>query len=62
MNDLLTVGEAAAVLVGALDISWMAAWKLVREGKVKSVQIGRSRRVPMSALQDYLNRLMEEAA
>lgn len=50
---LLTVEEAAK----RLHIGRTTAWGLVKNGELGSVQIGRLRRVPSSALQDYAARL-----
>ncbi|MEU9832279.1 helix-turn-helix domain-containing protein [Streptosporangium sp. NPDC048047] len=57
---LLTVSEAAA----ALAISRSKLYELIASGAVASVRIDGSRRVPVSALHDYIARLasMECAA
>lgn len=53
---LITVDEAAAML----SIGRTIAWELVRKRKIKSVKIGRTRRVPVIAIQEYIDRLLEE--
>lgn len=53
---LLTVEEAAK----RLHIGRTTAWGLVKNGELESVQIGRLRRVPASAVDAYAARLMAE--
>jgi excisionase family DNA binding protein len=55
---LVSVAAAARML----SIGRTAAWELVRKQKIKSVKIGRMRRVPIVAIQDYIERLMDEDA
>jgi excisionase family DNA binding protein len=55
---LVSVAGAARML----SIGRTAAWELVRKQKIKSVKIGRTRRVPVSALQEYVQRLLDQAA
>lgn len=55
---LLTVDEVAFTLC----IGRTAAWELVRKRKIKSVKIGRTRRVPVSAIQEYIQQLLDEEA
>jgi excisionase family DNA binding protein len=55
---LVSVAEAARLL----SIGRTAAWELVRKQKIKSVKIGRTRRVPIVAIQEYIERLMDEDA
>ncbi|MFL6127230.1 helix-turn-helix domain-containing protein [Actinophytocola sp.] len=50
---LLTVEEAA----DRLRVGRTTAWGLVRNGQLRSVQIGRLRRVPLSAVDTYAARL-----
>jgi excisionase family DNA binding protein len=52
---LITVAEVATVL----RIGRTAAWELIREHKIPSVKIGRTRRVPVSAIQEYVEQLLE---
>lgn len=54
---LLTVEEAA----DRLCIGRTTAWGLVKDGTLHSVQIGRLRRVPLSALDSYATRLTDSA-
>jgi excisionase family DNA binding protein len=55
---LVSVADAARML----SIGRTAAWELVRKQTIKSVKIGRMRRVPIAAIQDYIERLMDENA
>lgn len=55
---LLTVPEAAK----ALAISRSKLYELLASGVLRSVRIDGSRRVPLDALNAYINTLMEEAA
>ena len=55
---LVSVIEAAQIL----SIGRTAAWELVRKQKIKSVKIGRTRRVPIVAIQEYIQRLMDDVA
>ncbi|WP_433466716.1 helix-turn-helix domain-containing protein [Spirillospora sp. CA-128828] len=55
---LLTVPEAAETLA----ISRSKLYELLASGAVRSIRIDGSRRVPLKALNDYVNALMEEAA
>ena len=50
---LLTVPEAAA----ALSISRSKLYQLIARGAVESIRIEGCRRVPVTALHDYINRL-----
>ena len=52
---LITVEEMAA----KLSIGRTVAWELVRKRKIKSVKIGRTRRVPVTAIQEYIAYLLE---
>jgi excisionase family DNA binding protein len=53
---VLTVKEAAA----ELKISKTGIYELIRSLRLRTIKIGRSRRVPMSALHDYVNELMRQ--
>jgi excisionase family DNA binding protein len=55
---LLTVPEAAK----ALAISRSKLYELIASGAIRSVRIDGARRIPLNALNDYVNALMEEAA
>lgn len=50
---LLTVEEAAE----QLGIGRTLTYKLISNGEIESIRIGRLRRVPTSAIQDYARRL-----
>ncbi|MEU1736080.1 excisionase family DNA-binding protein [Streptosporangium sp. NPDC020145] len=50
---LLTVSEAAA----ALAISRSKLYQLLASGSVSSIRIDGSRRIPLSALHDYIDHL-----
>ena len=55
---LVSVADAAQML----SIGRTAAWELVRKRKIRSVKIGRTRRVPIVAIQEYIQRLMDDVA
>ena len=55
---LLTVSEAAEMLA----ISRSKLYELIASNAIRSVRIDGSRRIPIAALTDYINQLMEEAA
>jgi excisionase family DNA binding protein len=55
-KGLLRVEEAAEWL----GLGRTKAWELVYSGTLPSVTIGRSRRVPVQALQTFVERLVEE--
>jgi len=58
-GELLTVTDAMA----RLKISRWTLYKLIRSGELASVLVSeRCRRIPESALDDYVTRLCEEAA
>jgi len=52
---LYTINKAAE----ALSLSRAYMYRLVMAGQVKSVKIGGSRRIKYSALQEFVDRLME---
>jgi len=60
--------ESKPILVSVVEVARMlsigrtAAWELVRKQKIRSVKIGRTRRVPIVAIQDYIQWLMDEDA
>jgi excisionase family DNA binding protein len=56
MNILVTVEEMATMLA----IGRTVAWELVRKQKIRSVKIGRTRRVPLTAIQEYVEQLLDE--
>jgi excisionase family DNA binding protein len=53
---LLTVPEAAE----ALAISRSKLYELLASGNLASIRIGGSRRIPLTALEDYIARLIAE--
>ena len=53
----LTVAEVAAVM----RVSKMTVYRLVHAGELASVRVGRSFRVPESAVHDYLRGAFTEA-
>jgi excisionase family DNA binding protein len=53
---LMTVPETMLVL----RLSRAAIYDLIRSRQLTSVKIGRSRRVPVTAVNDYVARLIEE--
>ncbi len=53
---LLYKPESAAE---ALGIGRSKLFELIAEGKIETVQIGRSRRVPVQALEDFVARLRQ---
>lgn len=55
---LLTVEEAAQ----QLGIGRTKTYELIHNGDLESVQIGRLRRVPKSAIDDYTSRLIQQNA
>jgi excisionase family DNA binding protein len=54
---LLTVEEAAEQLA----IGRTLTYKLIANGEIESIRIGRLRRVPTTAIQDYARRLSGDA-
>ncbi|MEV8639317.1 helix-turn-helix domain-containing protein [Streptosporangium sp. NPDC051023] len=58
VDDMLTVPEVMA----KLKVSRWTLYSLLRSGELASVVVGvRCRRIPESALSDYVTRLREEA-
>ena len=53
---LMTVPEAAE----ALAISRSKLYELITSGAITSVRIDGSRRIPLTALEDYISRLLAE--
>jgi excisionase family DNA binding protein len=51
---LVTVDQVAKML----SIGRTAAWELIRKNQIKSVKIGRTRRVPRAAVQEYVQLLL----
>jgi excisionase family DNA binding protein len=57
-DDLLTVPDVMA----RLKISRSTVYDLLRTRQLASLAIGRARRIPIHALNDYIRRHLEEAA
>ncbi|MEV4104156.1 helix-turn-helix domain-containing protein [Nonomuraea sp. NPDC049649] len=56
-SELLTVPQAMAVL----KVSRWTLYNLIRSGELASIVVGvRCRRIPATALNDYVTRLCEE--
>lgn len=55
---LCSVHDVAAML----SIGRTAAWELVRSHAIRSVKIGRTRRVPIAAVEEYVEQLLAEEA
>jgi excisionase family DNA binding protein len=53
---LLTVAEAATTL----RVSKWAIYQLIRSRRLATIQIGRRRLIPLTAIQDLLGRLSDE--
>jgi excisionase family DNA binding protein len=58
MERLVTVDEAAALLA----VSRWTVYRLIKERRVVSVQVGRCRRITASSLAAYMDELIEEVA
>ncbi|GAA2253460.1 hypothetical protein GCM10010232_47780 [Streptomyces amakusaensis] len=56
--ELLTVPEVMA----RLRIGRSTVYDLIRSRRLTSITIGRSRRVPVEAVRNFINHEMEEAA
>lgn len=57
-NSLITVQDAA----DRLSVSRWSVYRLIWDGRVTSVQIGRCRRIVRQSLDAYIAGLIEEAA
>ena len=55
-NRLLFTPEHAAA---RLDVGRTTVYALMASGELQSVKIGRSRRVPAAALEEYVERLVQ---
>jgi excisionase family DNA binding protein len=58
-NSLLLTPEEAAE---ALRIGRSKVYELMRSGELASITIGRARRIPSKALDEFINARLEEAA
>jgi excisionase family DNA binding protein len=52
---LLSVDEAA----GALSLGRTRMYELVMKGDIASLKLGRTRRIPVAALREYVSRQLE---
>ena len=55
--SFLTVAEVARIM----RVSRMTVYRLVHDGKLPAVQVGRSMRIPEEAVRDYLRDSMVQA-
>jgi excisionase family DNA binding protein len=55
--SFLTVAEVARIM----RVSRMTVYRLVPDGKLPAVQVGRSMRIPEEAVRDYLRDAMVQA-
>jgi excisionase family DNA binding protein len=53
---LLTVGEAA----DRLGVGRSFLYQLIQRGEVQSLKLGRARRVPLRALDEFVNKRLED--
>jgi excisionase family DNA binding protein len=54
---LFSVEEVADIL----HIGRSTVFNLIKQGKIQSIKLGRSRRVPIDAMQTYVDELVSEA-
>jgi excisionase family DNA binding protein len=59
MDKLLLTHEETAEVLG---ICRSKVYELLRAGAIESVRIGASRRIPVAAVTEYVERLRQEAA
>lgn len=55
IRPLLTIPEAAA----SLGVSRSFVYELVQVGTISTIKIGRSRRVPLTALEDFITQQLQ---
>ena len=55
-KKLLTVSEAAATL----GLGRSLVYTLVTTGEIKSLKIGRARRIPLSAMDEFISQRLEQ--
>lgn len=60
MNHESTTVIRVDELAKILSIGRNTAYELVRSGKIRSVKIGRTYRIPLTAVEDYLNTPVED--
>jgi excisionase family DNA binding protein len=58
-DQLLYTPEGAAAKLAS---GRTTVYELIRSGELRSVKIGRSRRIPAAALEEYVGRLVQGAA
>ena len=58
-QQLLVTMEEGAQMLGC---GRTAIYELVRRGEIESIKLGRSRRIPMNALEAFVQRLRQEQA
>lgn len=58
-DELLYRPERAASLIG---VGRATLYELMASGEINSVKIGRSRRIPREALQEYVQRLTDSTS
>jgi excisionase family DNA binding protein len=56
MKVLVSVDEAAAML----SLGRTLVWELVRKKELRSVKVGRTRRILVSSVHEYVEKLMTE--
>jgi excisionase family DNA binding protein len=56
MKVLVSVDEAAAML----SLGRTLVWELVRKKELRSVKVGRTRRILVSSVHEYVERLMTQ--
>jgi excisionase family DNA binding protein len=54
---LVTMTEAAALL----SISRAALYRVIADGQIRTIRIGKSRRVPISILQEFIAHALQES-
>lgn len=59
MNAVLLTAEQAAQLLG---VGRTTLYGLLRSGALRSVRVGRLRRIPVSAISDFVGQLDDEEA
>jgi excisionase family DNA binding protein len=55
-KKLLTINEAAS----ALGLGRSLIYTLVAKGELKSIKIGRARRIPLSAIDEFIEQRLEQ--
>lgn len=56
-SDSIPVVLSVQQLAAVLQIGRNSAYELVKSGQIRSIRIGRTIRIPQTALFDYLNQL-----